>query len=71
MELLGLRLPIDEQILTAEAESPLADPLVVGGFEVGNRWCIHPMEGWDALPDGSPSGGRSISLSNLLSGMEP
>ncbi|MCG8584219.1 MAG: NADH:flavin oxidoreductase, partial [Pirellulales bacterium] len=22
---------------------------------VGNRWCIHPMEGWDANRDGSPS----------------
>ena len=27
----------------------------VAGFEVGNRWCIHPMEGWDANRDGSPS----------------
>ena len=25
------------------------------GFDVGNRWCIHPMEGWDANRDGSPS----------------
>jgi 2,4-dienoyl-CoA reductase-like NADH-dependent reductase (Old Yellow Enzyme family) len=24
-------------------------------FTVGNRWCIHPMEGWDANRDGSPS----------------
>jgi 2,4-dienoyl-CoA reductase-like NADH-dependent reductase (Old Yellow Enzyme family) len=24
-------------------------------FAVGNRWCIHPMEGWDANRDGSPS----------------
>lgn len=52
---LGLDLPVDERVLSAEAGSPLAEPLVVGGFEVGNRWCIHPMEGWDANPDGSPS----------------
>src|SRR5690606_22395927 len=42
-------------ILTAEKNSPLAAPLDVGGFTVGNRWCIHPMEGWDANRDGSPS----------------
>lgn len=52
---LGLKLPLDEEMLTAEAGSPLAEPLEVGGFAVGNRWCIHPMEGWDAHPDGSPS----------------
>lgn len=52
---LGLDLPIDEECLTAAAGSPLAQPLDVGGFTVGNRWCIHPMEGWDAHRDGSPS----------------
>ena len=52
---LGLDLPVDDTILTAEAGSPLAEPITIGGFEVGNRWCIHPMEGWDANPDGSPS----------------
>jgi 2,4-dienoyl-CoA reductase-like NADH-dependent reductase (Old Yellow Enzyme family) len=52
---LGLELPVDDEILSAEAGSPLASPLVVGGFKVGNRWCIHPMEGWDANRDGSPS----------------
>jgi 2,4-dienoyl-CoA reductase-like NADH-dependent reductase (Old Yellow Enzyme family) len=52
---LGVALPIDEQILTAAENSPLAEPLDVQGFRVGNRWCIHPMEGWDANPDGTPS----------------
>ncbi|MDZ4656780.1 MAG: NADH:flavin oxidoreductase [Bythopirellula sp.] len=52
---LGLDLPVDYTILTAEAGSPLAEPIDIGGFQVGNRWCIHPMEGWDANPDGSPS----------------
>lgn len=52
---LGLELPVDEDILTAEAGSPLAQPLMVGEFRVGNRWCIHAMEGWDANDDGSPS----------------
>jgi len=52
---LGWELPLDPEVLTAAAGSPLAEPLEVGGFRVGNRWCIHPMEGWDAQPDGTPS----------------
>ncbi|HZZ71567.1 MAG TPA: NADH:flavin oxidoreductase [Pirellulales bacterium] len=52
---LGLALPVDEQILTAAAGSPLAETLEIGPYTVGNRWCIHPMEGWDAQDDGSPS----------------
>ena len=55
VDALGLTLPVDDEILTADAGSPLASPLVIGGFTVGNRWCIHPMEGWDANRDGSPS----------------
>jgi 2,4-dienoyl-CoA reductase-like NADH-dependent reductase (Old Yellow Enzyme family) len=51
----GLELPVDEKILTAEEHSPLAAPLQMGALRVGNRWCIHPMEGWDANQDGSPS----------------
>ena len=52
---LGLELPIDKQILTQATGSPLAAGLDVDGFKIGNRWCIHPMEGWDANRDGSPS----------------
>ena len=52
---LGLDLPVDEEVLSAAAGSPLAQPIRVGPFLVGNRWCIHPMEGWDAHPDGAPS----------------
>ncbi|MGI9429084.1 MAG: NADH:flavin oxidoreductase [Bythopirellula sp.] len=52
---LGLCLPIDDAPLTAAAGSPLAESVDVGGFQVGNRWCIHPMEGWDANSDGSPT----------------
>src|SRR2546430_5436667 len=55
VESLGLRLPADERILSATEGSPLAQPLDVGGFVVGNRWCIHPMEGWDGTADGGPS----------------
>jgi 2,4-dienoyl-CoA reductase-like NADH-dependent reductase (Old Yellow Enzyme family) len=55
LEELGLDLPADEAVLSAEDSSPLAEPITIGGFAVGNRWCIHPMEGWDANRDGSPS----------------
>ncbi len=33
----------------------MAESMTVADFEVANRWCIHPMEGWDANRDGSPS----------------
>ncbi|MFO0790911.1 MAG: NADH:flavin oxidoreductase [Pirellulales bacterium] len=52
---LGLSLPVDDAILSAAEGSPLAQPFTIAGIEVGNRWCIHPMEGWDANRDGSPS----------------
>lgn len=26
-----------------------------GGWKIGNRWCIHPMEGWDGAGQGFPS----------------
>ena len=52
---LQLELPVDEQILTADQDSPLANSLQVGSMAVGNRWCIHPMEGWDAQSDGAPT----------------
>src|SRR5882672_8060419 len=52
---LGCELPVDDRILTAAEGSPLAAPFDVAGRRIGNRWCIHPMEGWDAHADGSPS----------------
>ncbi|MGC4004213.1 MAG: NADH:flavin oxidoreductase [Pirellulales bacterium] len=52
---LGLELPVDDAVLTAAAGSPLAQTKTVAGRTIGNRWCIHPMEGWDAETDGSPS----------------
>jgi len=36
-------------------ESPLGRPIEVDGVRVGNRFCILPMEGWDAARDGNPS----------------
>ncbi|MGI9177804.1 MAG: NADH:flavin oxidoreductase [Pirellulales bacterium] len=48
-------LPLDDAPLSAAEGSPLSRPLAIGGRTVGNRWCIHPMEGWDASPDGQPT----------------
>lgn len=52
---LGISLPMDEGVLSAAEHSPLAEPIEVAGIRVGNRWCIHPMEGWDARANGAPS----------------
>ncbi len=51
---LDLNLPLDDEILTAP-NSPLAAPFDYKGFAIGNRFCIHPMEGWDGDTDGNPS----------------
>jgi 2,4-dienoyl-CoA reductase-like NADH-dependent reductase (Old Yellow Enzyme family) len=52
---LKIDIPIDDEVLTRASGSVLADSLQIGRFEVGNRFCIHPMEGWDARRDGTPS----------------
>lgn len=52
---LGTTLPCDDAILSGMEGSPLAQPLRIGKQTAGNRWCIHPMEGWDANRDGSPT----------------
>jgi 2,4-dienoyl-CoA reductase-like NADH-dependent reductase (Old Yellow Enzyme family) len=44
-----------EPEMKAGADSALARPVQLNGRSVGNRWAILPMEGWDCLPDGSPS----------------
>src|SRR5688500_15080407 len=52
---LGAKIPCDERVLSAAEGSPLASPLQIQDFQLGNRWCIHPMEGWDGTPTGEPS----------------
>jgi NADPH2 dehydrogenase len=52
---LGWSIPCDPRILTAAEGSPLGRPIELSGRSVGNRWCIHPMEGWDGTLDGRPS----------------
>jgi len=51
---LDLQLPADEQLLAGDA-SPLARSISVDGLEIGNRFCILPMEGWDGTRDGKPT----------------
>jgi 2,4-dienoyl-CoA reductase-like NADH-dependent reductase (Old Yellow Enzyme family) len=51
---LGVDIPCDES-LSDPAGSPLAQPIDVGAFHIGNRFAIHPMEGWDGTPDGRPT----------------
>ncbi len=52
---LGCDIPVDDDVLSIHDDSPMAQPYRIGSLDVGNRWCIHPMEGWDANRDGSPS----------------
>ena len=47
-ERLGIDLRFSEDL------SPLNQPLAIGSRTVGNRWCIHPMEGCDGELDGTP-----------------
>ena len=51
---LGLPIGVEDAIETAP-DSPLAWPLEAGGKTLGNRFVIHPMEGWDGEEDGRPS----------------
>ena len=55
LEALGIELPLDEQILSAAEGSPLARPIRIFGKTVGNRWAVHPMEGWDGTEAGKPT----------------
>ncbi len=54
LESLGLSIPCDEELKTGPT-SPLAQPIRLNEKQIGNRFCIHPMEGWDGTTDGKPS----------------
>ncbi len=55
LALLGVDLPFDEEV-AAGPDGPLGQPYRLrDGFTIGNRFCIHPMEGWDGTGDGKPS----------------
>jgi NADPH2 dehydrogenase len=40
---------------TVDPSGALAQAIAVDGVQVGNRFCILPMEGWDGTPGGEPS----------------
>jgi NADPH2 dehydrogenase len=50
----GLALGVDAEVICG-ASGPLSQPLVLGNFRIGNRFCILPMEGWDGTRAGEPS----------------
>src|SRR5215813_516916 len=50
----GVNLQFDRE-LQHGPDSPLGRPYQLDGFEIGNRFCILPMEGWDGTDDGKPS----------------
>src|SRR5687768_14595308 len=50
----GVDLPCDDAV-TVGPDSPLLQAISVDGLTVGNRICVHPMEGWDGTPDGRPT----------------
>ncbi len=54
LQSLGAHLGFDETLLAGD-ESPMSAPLIVGGFTIGNRYAVLPMEGWDGTTDGRPS----------------
>lgn len=54
LQQLGLDMPCDDTVESAPS-SPLAQPLAIDGLNIGNRFAIQPMEGWDAEADGRPS----------------
>jgi len=55
MSSLGINLPFDEEIQSGP-EAPLGKPFTLkDGFVIGNRFCTHPMEGWDGTLDGKPT----------------
>lgn len=49
-----IAIPCDEEVSVA-TESPLAQPLSFNEIKIGNRFAIHPMEGWDGTADGRPT----------------
>ncbi|WP_146454238.1 oxidoreductase [Rubripirellula tenax] len=51
---IGVDLPCDESVASGD-ESPLGRSMDVDGVNVGNRFCILPMEGWDGTNDGAPT----------------
>lgn len=54
LDQLGIDLGIDRELMSS-GDSPLGQAYQLGGFKIGNRFCILPMEGWDGTEEGRPS----------------
>jgi NADPH2 dehydrogenase len=54
LETLGVDLEFDE-VVESGPESPLAQPIDTDWVQIGNRFCVLPMEGWDGTTDGRPT----------------
>jgi 2,4-dienoyl-CoA reductase-like NADH-dependent reductase (Old Yellow Enzyme family) len=55
LQKLGINLGFDET-LAAGTETPFVMKYrLKDGRIIGNRFCVQPMEGWDAMEDGTPS----------------
>jgi NADPH2 dehydrogenase len=52
---LGLPLGFDPEVVTGETAALAQTYTLHDGFNIGNRFCIQPMEGWDGTTDGKPS----------------
>ena len=47
-------IPCDNKLISG-ADSPLVQPIEIGGATVGNRIAAQPMEGWDGTAEGRPT----------------
>jgi 2,4-dienoyl-CoA reductase-like NADH-dependent reductase (Old Yellow Enzyme family) len=54
LETSAIPLAFDDALAPASS-SPFARPHETGGVTTANRFCVLPMEGWDATADGRPS----------------
>src|SRR5215475_9703 len=50
----NISIPCDAEMIEG-ANSPLGKPIEFNGRRIGNRFAIHPMEGWDGTVDGRPT----------------
>ena len=60
---LGLDLPCEDTVAVGP-DSPLTQPVTgvtVNGKPIGNRWAIHPMEGWDGTTTGGAANGMPLN----------
>ncbi|MDH4248387.1 MAG: NADH:flavin oxidoreductase, partial [Deltaproteobacteria bacterium] len=54
--LAALSIPTDcDDALLPPEKSPLGQSAKIGGFSIGNRFTVQPMEGWDGTPEGRPT----------------